>query len=158
VHYPIYMLEGHGYGDYAAFRSRDEFVDVVFIPDETDAGISEIHLLTDASYFATPDSYDEANLLFIHTVAVLFPFVMEQMAFDVDSTFDYEMMEAMAGAAANSYTGSYSSEGVRYADLATVTVYINGDTYGIMIKFDYPITSEILAERAYLVAMALSDE
>ena len=61
------------------------------------------------------------------------------------------MMEAMASVAVQPAGVEFYSTPVRFADIADVQVYVNYETYGIMIYFLEPVTYERLLECAYVL-------
>jgi len=158
--YPLYISEGHGYGDYVAYTSAGGAFDVVFLPDASGNSIAEIQMLGSRDMFMSGDSDALIQLMYHRVMGLVYPFIMEEAASPNSGTFGDALSEAIIDVVAQAATGSsfYASDTIRFGDVMSISVFLQDGTIGVQLYFDEPVTEPMLTERIYLVAAALSGE
>lgn len=150
---PFLPVEGHGYGSqYAAFRTQNGLFDAVFIPDKTGTGIQEIQLL--ASRNNVVYNSDHLTIAQTHTLGLLFPFSIEMLDND---TFGETLVTDIVDVAVQFNASNYSKPPIVIDGVGTVTPFVQGETFGICITFDTPVTDEFLTSRIWLLSNILEE-
>ena len=151
---PFWLLTGHNYGSsYAAFRTKNNLFDVVFIPDATGKGVQEIQLL--ASRDAVANSTENQMLAFYHTNGMIFPYLLD-IATNPNEALQKGIIDVCVQSVVWGYQ-SYTGETIVVDNVCEITPFVQDQTFGVCITFNTPVTQEFLASRAWLMANVLKE-
>lgn len=154
---PFWMLSGHGYGaENAAFRTKNGLFDAVFIPDATGVAIKEIQLLADRDDVVT--NATNQRIGYFHTMGMLFPYAFEMNALETppNDALQKDIIDVCVQSSVWG-TQTYSKAPIVVGDICTITPFVQGQTFGIKIVFNKPMTDQFLTERMWLTDDAFEE-
>ena len=146
---PFCLLTGHSYGsNYAAFRTKNNLFDAVFIPDATGKGVQEIQLL--ASRDAVVNNTQNQMLALYHVNGMIFPYL-----FDVVNNPNEALQKGIIDVCVQSVVWGhqgYTGETIAVDNVCEITPFVQDQTFGVCITFNTPVTQEFLSSRAWLMS------